>query len=358
MWFITRPMAFSLPGISRAEKHDDVARAEIHVLVIVDRDPGQRRQRLALRAGAQAQHVLRRVVAHVRVADLQPRRHLEVPQPGRDLRVLDHATPDERHLPPVLLGQVHEHLHPVQARREQRDDDLPLGRGEDLLERVDDLQLRAGVARPVDVRAVAEERQHAPRAQLGEPVEIHVLAVERRLVDLEVPGVHDRAGRRVDRQRHAVRHAVRHADELDLERPDRDGLARLHRHQPPARLGIELRLEKRQRQRRAVHRPVHVRQHVGHGADVVLVPVRQHEGLHTPRVLLQVREVRDDQVHARQVGFREHHPGVHHDGRVAAGEDHHVHAELAEAAERHDLEISQRHPSLNESKAARTTPSA
>jgi hypothetical protein len=71
-----------------------------------------------------------------------------------------------------------------------------------------------------------------------------------------------------------------------------------------------------------------------------------------------VREVRDDQVHARQVGFREHHPGVHHDGRVAAGEDHHVHAELAEAAERHDLEISQRHPSLNESKAVRTTPFA
>ena len=41
--------------------------------------------------------------------------------------------------------------------------------------------------------------------ELGEPVEVEVLAVERRLVDLEVAGVDDRADRRVDRQRDAVR---------------------------------------------------------------------------------------------------------------------------------------------------------
>ena len=53
------------------------------------------------------------------------------------------------------------------------------------------------------------------RAQLGEAVQIEGLAVERRLVDLEVARVDDRAGRRVDGERHAVRHAVRDAEELD-----------------------------------------------------------------------------------------------------------------------------------------------
>ena len=58
---------------------------------------------------------------------------------------------------------------------------------------------------PLDVRAVAEQHEHALRAELGEPVEVEVLAVERRLVDLEIPRVDDRADRGLDRQRQRVR---------------------------------------------------------------------------------------------------------------------------------------------------------
>ena len=68
-----------------------------------------------------------------------------------------------------------------------------------------------------------------------------------------------------------------------VARPDRD--------QPRVAVDavlLELRLDQRQRQRRAVDRAVDVRQHVRHGADVVLVPVRQHER-RDARVLLQVR---------------------------------------------------------------------
>ena len=83
--------------------------------------------------------------------------------------------------------------------------------------RVGDLELRAGEALAIDVGAVGEQRQHAGGAELGEPVEVDVLAVERRLVDLEIAGVDDDAVRRRDRQRDAVRHAVRDAQELDRE---------------------------------------------------------------------------------------------------------------------------------------------
>ena len=82
------------------------------------------------------------------------------------------------------------------------------------------------------------------------------------------------------------------------------------------------------------------RHHVRNGADVVLVPVRQD---HRPdRILLQLAQIRDDQIHAQQLGLRKHHAGINQDGGVAAGDHHHVHAELAEAAERKDLEWRRR----------------
>jgi hypothetical protein len=94
--------------------------------------------------------------------------------------------------------------------------------------------LRAREPSPIRVGAVRKQRQDALAAKLGEPVEIGGLVVERRLVDLEVAGVHDRPGRRVDRERHGVGDAVGHAEELDAEWPDRDGLPRRHRDQPVA----------------------------------------------------------------------------------------------------------------------------
>jgi len=99
----------------------------------------------------------------------------------------------------------------------------------------------------------------------------------------------------------------------------------------------ELGLDQRKRQRRAVDRTVDERHHVRHAADVILVAVRQHEGGDAP-FLLQVGEVRDDPVHAEQLGVRKHHPRIHHHRRLAPGEREHVHPELAESAERYDIE--------------------
>ena len=56
-----------------------------------------------------------------------------------------------------------------------------------------DLDLGAGEAAAIDVGAVGEQRQHALGAELGEAVQVEVLAVDRRLVDLEVAGVDDHA---------------------------------------------------------------------------------------------------------------------------------------------------------------------
>ena len=94
---------------------------------------------------------------------------------------------------------------------------------------------------------------------------------------------------------------------------------------------------------RAVDRAVEERHHVRHGADVILVAVREDERLDLVAPRLDVGEVRDDQVDAQLVGVREHDAGVDEDGRVLPRHGHHVHAELAEAAERDDLERRRRH---------------
>ena len=175
--------------------------------------------------------------------------------------------------------------------------------------------------------------------ELRDAVKVDVLAVERRLVDLEVAGVHDHAARRLDRQRDAVRHAVRDAQELDHERSDRDAIARLDPRQPALRLFagfFELVLDQGERERRAVDRPLDVRQHVRHGADVILVAVGEDQG--GDGEAFERPEVRDDQVHAEQLRLRERDAGINEDRGVAAGDHHHVHAELADAAERNDLE--------------------
>ena len=128
MWFITRPIAFSLPGISRAENTTTSSGAELDVPVVVDGDPRQRRLRLALRPGADADDVLRRVAADVAVANLHAGRDPQVAEPLRDLRVVDHAAADERDLAVELRREIDEDLHPVDARREHRDDDLARAR--------------------------------------------------------------------------------------------------------------------------------------------------------------------------------------------------------------------------------------
>ena len=79
----------------------------------------------------------------------------------------------------------------------------------------------------------------------------------------------------------------------------------------------------------------------GTRADVIFVAVRQHERRDAP-FLLQVGQIRNDQIDAEQFGIGKHDAGVDDDRRVAPGERQHVHAELAETAERNNFEHQQR----------------
>ncbi len=83
----------------------------------------------------------------------------------------------------------------------------------------------------------------------------------------------------------------------------------------------------------------------GRLADVVLVPVRQHDPLHILPVFNQVGDIGHDNVDAQKLRFREHQPGVDHDDVVFPAERKTVHPELAQPAQGNDFQLLDLHSS-------------
>ena len=110
---------------------------------------------------------------------------------------------------------------------------------------------------------------------------------------------------------------------------------------------VELRLDEPERQLRRQHaRHRHFAQDVRQRADVVLVRVREQDGLDVARVVLQVREVGKDEVDAEVLVAREREPGVDEDAATLGLVQRHVLADLAEAAERDDADALRHRVSL------------
>ena len=127
-------------------------------------------------------------------------------------------------------------------------------------------------------------------------------------------------------------------DELAVEDAELLAVALAHRRACRADpVLLELGLDQREGQRRADEREVGLEaQQVGHGADVVLVAVGEDHRLHVVEPVLDVVEVRQDQVDAGVVVVGEQHAAVDDEQLAAVLDDGHVAADLAEAAERDD----------------------
>ncbi len=103
----------------------------------------------------------------------------------------------------------------------------------------------------------------------------------------------------------------------------------------------QLAFDKADRQRRTPDRDfgralaaVQLRYHVRQRADMVLVPVRQQDAPEVLDPLLDIGDIRDDQVDALLILFRELAAAVEQEDAVAALDGGHVLADLADAAER------------------------
>ena len=239
----------------------------------------------------------------------------------------------------VAHSRVDDLLDAVDVRRERRDDDATARIVESAVKCRTDRTLRRRMALALRIRRIRHEHEDAAVAEVGEAAEVRHLAVNRRVVELEVARVHDHADRRLDGEADGVRDRVIDADEADTEAADIDDVA-LHDRVQVARVNavlLEAALEDAERQARAVDRHIDFLEDVRQCADVILVAVRQHDGLDLILVLDEVADVRDDEVDAEHVLIREHQARINDENLVIHADDCHILADLPQASERDDL---------------------
>ena len=78
----------------------------------------------------------------------------------------------------------------------------------------------------------------------------------------------------------------------------------------------------------------------GQAANVVFVAVGENDGADVRAIFQQVCDVGNYDVNAQQFGLRKHEAGVDDDDVVTPAQRHAVHAELAESAERDDVQLA------------------
>ena len=104
-----------------------------------------------------------------------------------------HAAAEERHLAPVLGGQIQNLLQAVNGGAEAGDHQPARGADEQILQARTHRALALGVAGPVHVGRIGHQQQHAALAVIGQRVQVEELVVGGRGIDFEIAGVNDDA---------------------------------------------------------------------------------------------------------------------------------------------------------------------
>ena len=255
-----------------------------------------------------------------------------------DGHVADHGTSDEHDLAAVLVGRVDDLLYAVHVAGEAGHDDLARGLCERLVERRTDGGLRLDEARDLGVGGVHHQEVHALFAELAEFHQIGDAVVERQLVELDVAGVDEGAGGGLHEHGERVRNGVRDVHEFQVERADLELVASLDLDERRVdAVFLALGLNEGEGELGTDQRNVRAElEQVRHATDVVFVAVGEHERLDLVETVLDVVEVRQDEVHARLFLFREEHAAVDEQDMPVVFDHVHVAADLTQTAERHD----------------------
>ena len=226
--------------------------------------------------------------------------------------------------------------------RERRDEDPPPRVLDDVAQVAPHGGLRRREPGPRGVGGVGEQQVDALGAELVDRMEVGTAAVDRRLVELEVAGVHNRARRRGDEHAKGGGDRVCHREERDGEGAERDrgAVVDLARLRVLDVVLLELALDDAQGELARVDGDLarEVLQQIRQGASVVLVAVRDDDAAELVLVLQDVGVVGQDEVDAGLALVGKHQAGVDQDHVVAVLEGGHVLADAVEAAERDDPE--------------------
>ena len=194
-------------------------------------------------------------------------------------------------------------------------------------------------------RGVGGVGQQQVDALLGKAADSGIVgrdAIDGRLVELKVAGVHNGALVGADEHAQSARDGVRHREEVERDATQIDVAAALDLTElgrTNAELG-ELTLDKAKRQlaREDGHLVVEVLQQIRKRTGVVLVAMSDDDAAELFLVLQNVGVIREYQIDTGLRVVGEHEASVDEHHVVAALEDRHVLADAVKAAERDDLQ--------------------
>ena len=263
----------------RAE-NDLITRLDLHIAVLARGHSGKRGQRLALASGCNDNNLVVRIIIDIADIDQEIIRDLQITDIQSGLYNVDHTAAHDHNLTSVISCRVHDLLYTVHVRSKCSDDDSRIARPvENIKEGLADSPLRHRIPRTLRVRGIRHQRQNAFLAKFCEPRQIDHVAVNRRIVNLEIARMEDHADRRCDRQRDRISDTVVGADKLNLVASERNLVPCLNTGK--RRSGhialFELVLHKCQCQRGTEYRHMKFPQKERQRADMVLMAMRQHD---------------------------------------------------------------------------------
>ena len=195
------------------------------------------------------------------------------------------------------------------------------------------------MASPFRIGGIGHHQKNPFVPKLRETAEIRHLAVNRRVVELEVTRMDNHAHRRLDGKPHCIGNGMVHTDKAHAETTHIDNVP-LHYRMQIARIHtifLETAFQNAQRQTRTINRHIELFEDIGQGTDMVFVPMGQDNRLNHIAILQKIADIRNNEVHAQHIFFGEHEPRINHENFIANTDDRHVLADFPQSAQGNNL---------------------
>ena len=333
---------FLIAGNRSCREDDGIALVDRERLVLAIGHAGQGRQRLALRTGAHDDDLVVGQVIDIEGIDDIGIVDVEVAQLTRHAGVSEHGATGHNDLTAALAGGIADLLQTMDMARERRDEHATRGVLDGVQQIGTNLGLGLGKAGNRCIGGVGKQQVDALLGKAADSGVVGRDAVDGRLVELKVAGVHNGALIGANEHAQSAGDGVRHRKEVERDATQIDVAAALDLTEL-GRADAELRklaLDKAKRQlaREDGHLVVEVLQQIRKRTGVVLVAVGDDDTAELFLVLQNIGVVGKHQVNTGLGIVGEHEASVNEHHVVAAFEDRHVLADAVKAAERNDLQ--------------------
>ena len=324
----------------RGREDDGIAIAHRNLAVLAAGHAGQRSHWLTLRTGGNEHGLMRGHLRGLIDGDDGAARDLQKAHLFRDLHIAHHRTAIEGHLAAIGHGSIDGSLHAVDVRGEGSQDDALLRISHQAFEVGWDIALGGGYARHGGVGGIAQHEVDALVAVTRQRRKVGRAIIQRGLVQLDITGVDDIAGRGTQHDAERIRHGVVNRPEANAEAAV--GHIGLFVDLNELRLlAVFLTLGRNERDSETGGHDGDIRaqlQQPRDGTDVVFVGVGDHEGLDLVDLFFNRPEVRQDEVHARLARRWEEHAAVNDEQLIAVLKNGHVAADFRNSAQSVDAQ--------------------